>query len=131
MYEGRRVERGPFAELVETIPESVVGSLSLQKKKRVRLQGKAIKQLNEQIHERDGGRCIFCGAWVSRAEKWHHWPFGSEKEDIPEKGVTACGSCHADAHIHNVIEMARRCAEYLGEFYPHLMEYYWRHVKGA
>lgn len=107
----------------------MVGVVSLQKVIRIRLKGNAVKQLNEQIHERDGDKCIFCGAWVSRAEKWHHWPFGREKEDILEKGVTACRRCHADAHIHKVIEMAKRCAEYLGEFYPHMREYYERHVR--
>lgn len=103
----------------------------LQKVIRKRLKGNAVKQLNEQIHERDDDRCIFCGAWVSRKTKWHHWPFGNDKEDVVEKGVTSCLSCHVDAHRHNVIEMAKRCAEYLSEFYPHMREYYWRHVKGA
>ena len=96
------------------------------KKKRERKKGNATSKLTDLIHERDRHQCICCGRSVDPGEKWHHWPFGKEKEDIPEKGVLLCFECHQKAHKSRVLFYAVVCGEYLSELYPHMTEYYRR-----
>lgn len=71
----------------------------LSKVKRVRLKGKALKELNDRIHERDNHKCIICGAEVDPGEKFHHYPQGADKQDKEECGVLLCYTeCHQQAH---------------------------------
>ena len=121
VYEGRRVERGPFSELVETIPEGVVGVMDLQKKKRVRLQGRGIRALNEFVHERDDYACVVpgCGKYVPIAEKWHHECCGASKEDVPEKGCLLCWEHHQERHFGKGSQAVKKaCENYLRGLYP-------------
>lgn len=101
------------------------------KQSKVRLKGKSVSELNDEIHDRDGHCCIVCGGGVDPGEKWHHWPFGIEKEDVPEKGVLLCFACHGRAHKVDVRLYARLCCNHLSRLYPAMSDYYERHVKGA
>lgn len=69
------------------------------KTKRVRLKGKALRELNAAIQERDGYCCIICGRYVDPGEKFHHEPPGAEKSDEMGKGVTLCFDCHQERHL--------------------------------
>jgi hypothetical protein len=53
----------------------------LQKKKRVKLTGKKLRELNQKIFERDNYRCIVCGKYVDDSHKFHHDPCGQDKTD--------------------------------------------------
>ena len=94
--------------------------MSLQKTKRVRLQGKAIKQLNQQMHERDNYTCIVpgCGKFVPIDEKWHHEPCGSRKEDVIEKGCLLCYEHHQQREGKNIGPIKKACEDYLRGLYP-------------
>ena len=84
------------------------------KTKRVRLKGKAVSELNTAIHERDNNRCVICGKYVDRGEKFHHEPCGAGvKSDEIEKGVTLCKKCHYERHFGAVQEYKKKCEEYL------------------
>lgn len=72
--------------------------MSLQKTKRVRLKGKALRDLNNAIFDRDCDKCVICGRWVSRQEKFHHEPAGALKSDEIDKGVVLCMDCHRQRH---------------------------------
>lgn len=92
----------------------------LQKTKRVRLKGQALNALNNAIHERDGDKCVICGKYVDRGQKWHHVYFGSgRKSDVIEEGVTLCYGCHQDTHFNADVmkENTRKCIEYLDNIY--------------
>ena len=74
------------------------------------------KKTKQRVYERDGGRCIFCGApglpeahFISRA----HGGLG-----IEENILTVCRKCHdrLDNSIHRQ-EMLRQAAGYLIEQY--------------
>ena len=68
---------------------------TIQKHKHIKLHGKAVKELNDRIHERDGHCCVLCGKPVDDDEKWHHVNFGNgNKNDVEEEGVTLCMDCH-------------------------------------
>ena len=95
--------------------------MNLQKKKRVRLQGKAVKQLNEQIHERDDYTCIVpnCGRYVPLGEKWHHEKGGEVKSDTLETGVLLCWNHHQERHFGKESQAMRKaCEDYLQGLYP-------------
>lgn len=92
---------------------------------------KSTTALNDEIHQRDKHCCIACGSWVNPGEKWHHWPFGIEKEDVKEKGVLLCYACHGLAHSGDVRRLAIICCRYLSKLYPNMREYYERHTKGG
>ncbi len=61
----------------------------MQKIKKVRLTGKPLAKLNNDIHERDGHICIIsgCGRYVLPGVKFHHEPCGHSKEDRIEKAL--------------------------------------------
>lgn len=97
------------------------------KKKRVRLTGKPLVKLNNDINERDNSACVICGRYVSPEEKFHHEPCGPDKEDRIECGVTLCGECHHKRHFTAWLkEYRRRCEEYLAELYPE----FWKTLQG-
>ena len=105
--------------------------MNLQKQKRIRLPkgSKAVKKLNDEIHSRDNDESIFCHCYVDRGVKWHHWPYGNEKEDVIHKGVNSCDACHTWAHKDDVQGANRRCCDHLSALYPEHAEYYERHVR--
>lgn len=72
--------------------------MSLQKTKRIRLKGKTLRDLNNAIFDRDGDKCIICGRWVSRQEKFHHEPAEALKSDEIDKGAVLCMDCHHKRH---------------------------------
>lgn len=92
--------------------------MELLKQKIIRLKGKALRELNDAIHERDDDRCIVCGAWVDRGVKFHHEHNGI-KSDVMEQGVTLCYPCHQARHSsgEKSKEIKMKCREYLISLY--------------
>ena len=92
--------------------------MELLKTKRVKLTGRALRELNDAIHERDLDSCIVCGSWVDRGVKFHHEPCAAEKSDEMEKGVTLCPQCHYKRHhTAEAKTIKRKCEKYLAELY--------------
>ena len=90
----------------------------LTKTKRVRLKGKALRELNAAIHERDNHRCIACTKYVDPGEKFHHEPGGADKSNEIEKGVLLCYKCHHRRHFGpGSQEIKTKAEEYLRELY--------------
>lgn len=88
------------------------------KHKIVKLKGDAVSELNTAIHERDGDKCVYCGCYVDRGEKFHHEPCGAGvKSDEIEKGVTLCKKCHFERHFGAVQEYKKKCEDYLDSIY--------------
>jgi len=92
----------------------------LEKPSRTRLKGKAVSELNLEIHERDNYTCIIkgCGKYVPIGEKWHHEPCGSKKEDRIERGCLLCYTDHQKRESKDGAEIKRQCEEYLSGLYP-------------
>ena len=91
------------------------------KNKRIRLSGKAMAELNLEIHERDNYTCIVpgCEAYVPIGEKFHHEPCGSYKEDVKEKGCCLCYTHHQKRESKDgATEIKLHCEEYLRGLYP-------------
>lgn len=90
----------------------------LQKKQRVKLYGKKLRQLNHNIFERDGYKCIVCGAYVSSEHKFHHEPCGQDKSDVISGGVVLCDECHYARHnTDRLKEIKTKCEDYLRNLY--------------
>ena len=90
----------------------------LEKEKRVRLHGNRLKQLNSEIFERDGHKCVVCGRWVAVGFKFHHEPCGIDKSDEIEKGVVLCRECHFERHNgKNNQEIRKKIVDYLKGLY--------------
>ncbi|MGL5270313.1 MAG: hypothetical protein ACRC7I_07210 [Selenomonadaceae bacterium] len=94
--------------------------MNLQKHKRIRLTGRAVVELNRQIHERDHYTCVVpgCGKYVPIGEKWHHEPCGQYKEDVPEKGCLLCYDHHQQRDNKDSIKVKEACEDYLNQMYP-------------
>ncbi|MCM0760678.1 hypothetical protein M7775_19185 [Sporomusa sphaeroides DSM 2875] len=91
------------------------------KDKREKLKGKSLKQLNNDIHERDGDKCIIktCRRNVLPGVKFHHQPFGNKKRDRIECGCTLCPDCHHELHFgEDSRKYIAECEEYLSGLYP-------------
>lgn len=93
---------------------------SLQKEGRTRLTGKAMKKLNEDIHERDDCRCVACKkAYVPIGKKFHHEPCGDDKQDLIEQGACLCDKCHDIRHSRGgSLEIRKKAEDYLADLYP-------------
>ena len=90
----------------------------LEKEKRVSLHGNKLKQLNSEIFERDGHKCVVCGRWVAIGFKFHHEPCGADKSDEIEKGVVLCRECHFERHNgKNSQEIRKKIVDYLKGLY--------------
>lgn len=80
----------------------------------IRLKGKALKDLNDLIYERDGGCCVLCGRGVPYDSKFHHILFrGHSGSDVKENGVTLCLDCHKKAHGINARAIRKRLIAYI------------------
>ena len=90
----------------------------LKKEKRTKLHGKKLRQLNSEIFERDGHKCVVCGRWVAVGLKFHHEPCGIDKSDEIEKGVVLCPECHFERHNGaNSQEIRKKIVDYLKMLY--------------
>ncbi len=93
------------------------------KDKRVRLKGKKLEDLNNEIFKRDNYCCIACKAkgkevCVSPLEKFHHEPCGAKKSDEINKGVVLCMECHYERHHgKKCLEIKHRILNYLRDLY--------------
>jgi len=92
----------------------------MQKTKRIRLTGKQLEKLNNDIHYRDGHTCIGCGRYVLPGVKFHHEKIDGIKEDKIECGVTLCMDCHYERHHgrDNSQDIKQQCIDYLRGLYP-------------
>lgn len=89
-----------------------------QKSKRVKLKGKKLEQLNQDIFDRDNNRCVVCGHFASSAEKFHHEPCGAKKSDEISKGVVLCMECHYERHHgKKCLEIKDKIINYLKNLY--------------
>ena len=62
-----------------------------------RLDVEAYQQLRQQVLQRDGWRCQFCGSVVGL--EVHHLQFRSRRgEDSEENLITICCTCHKAIH---------------------------------
>jgi hypothetical protein len=86
----------------------------------IRLKGKALSALNEEIHERDNYTCIIegCDIYVPIGEKFHHEPCGSYKEDVIYKGCCLCYGHHQQCDGVNSYIIRQQCRDYLSSLYP-------------
>lgn len=92
--------------------------MNLQKKKRVKLYGKKLRNLNNAIFLRDNCQCIICGAYVPPTHKFHHEPNGFDKSDEISGGVVLCEACHYKRHnTDKLTEIKKKCEEYLKNIY--------------
>ena len=83
-----------------------------------RLKGKALRTLNEEIHERDNHECIYCARHVDVGEKFHHAILKSHGGgDRLDNGVCLCFSCHIKAHGKDGKVILDYCREYLRKMY--------------
>lgn len=90
----------------------------LQKKQRVKLYGQKLRNLNHNIFERDGYKCIICGKYVDDSHKFHHEPCGQDKSDEMSGGVVLCDSCHYARHnTDRLKEIKDKCRRYLKNIY--------------
>ena len=89
----------------------------MQKIDKIRLKGKALAKLNEDIHDRDGYADIITGEYVPLGVKFHHVVRGANKEDKIECGVTLSYKTHQRAHNGDAQEIRERCEEYLRGLY--------------
>lgn len=90
----------------------------LQKKHRVKLTGRKLRELNQKIFERDNYACIICGAYVSPEHKFHHEPNAQDKTDELSGGVVLCDSCHYARHnTDRLKEIKDKCRRYLKNIY--------------
>ena len=66
---------------------------SCQKTKKIRLKGKAKKDLQRKVLERDNFFCLQCGRYT-QAPFHHHPKISQGGEDILEHAHTLCVKCH-------------------------------------
>lgn len=94
--------------------------------KPVRLKWKKLKQLNQDIHERDKYTCIVpgCGKHVPLEEKFHHEPCGAYKEDVIYKGCLLCYEDHQKRESKDGEGIKQHCRSYLAGLYPRE----WEHI---
>lgn len=92
----------------------------LEKTKRVHLSGTKLRQLNDAVHRRDGGRCIVYGEYVEPGVKFHHEPCGVYKSDEISKAVLLCNRCHYARHHTRAAEIREQCVAYLQRLYGSL-----------
>ena len=72
--------------------------MDLLKQKRIRLKGVKLKELNNNIFERDNNTCVICHCNVEPDNKFHHQRLGVYKEDRIECGCVLCNGCHYELH---------------------------------
>lgn len=81
---------------------------------KVKLKGKKLKALNEEVYKRDQGCCAICGIEVERGVKMHHEPQGALKSDEIDKVMLLCNECHYQRHhTDKCNELKYECIEYL------------------
>lgn len=74
-------------------------NMMFPKTKKIRLTGKAQKELVEAVYKRDNHCCIVCGRWVEEGHKYHHEPAKSHGgQDIIEHAALLCEGCHYKRH---------------------------------
>lgn len=81
--------------------------MQIPKNKRIRLKGKALKDLFEKVIKRDGWECQapFCRDlhYRSAIDVPHHIKFRSQGgSDVEENLITCCRYCHRFIHANNI-----------------------------
>ena len=68
---------------------------------RLELKGKAAKQLREQIYQRSGGNCDYCGTGVGEVWDLHHRQLRSQQgDDTFANCIVTHHVCHMEIHAH-------------------------------
>lgn len=92
--------------------------MEIKRTKRIRLTGKALKKLYDDVYKRDNGECAYCRKDITYGVKFHHEPCGPYKSDEPEKLVMLCPECHYERHNTWLAEKVRdKCVAYLQSLY--------------
>ena len=74
-------------------------------------------EIKATIYERDGGRCVICGA--PGAPNAHYIPRSQLGLGIEQNIVCICRECHDKQHARGYGELVRRrMKEHLDRFYP-------------
>lgn len=91
----------------------------IPKIKRIRLKGKALSKLCEEVYNRDSGLCVYCSHYVEPGVKPHHEPLKSQGgQDRLEGMVMLCNKCHYLRHNSaEGIAIKERAKEYLAKKY--------------
>ncbi len=78
-------------------------AMSLQKRKALRLKGKPLEKLLNQVYERANGICEKCRKRAG--VEFHHIIFRSQGgSDTMENLIFLCKKCHGKEHHLNIIE---------------------------
>ena len=89
----------------------------LEKHRLVRLKGKAMRELVEQIWRREQYSCAYCHAYIGEGVKPHHEPCGAgRKSDEYNKMIYLCKKCHNARHFgrqEEVNSIKNFCLNYL------------------
>lgn len=91
--------------------------MQIPKTRLIRLHGKALANLVNEVYKRDRGHCIICGRPVPMGTKPHHCPQGALKSDELGKMALLCNRCHDLAHTghHGEVQRIKRAVmDYLG-----------------
>ena len=70
---------------------------SLRKTRVLRLDSEAYADLRQQVLERDGWRCQYCGS-LEQLEVHHRELRSRLGQDTEENLITLCASCHRTIH---------------------------------
>lgn len=91
----------------------------IPKIKRIRLKGKALKKLCEEVYWRDDCLCVNCSSFVEPGVKPHHEPLKSQGgQDRLEDMAMLCNDCHDLRHNSaEGIVIGRKVRSYLSAKY--------------
>lgn len=92
--------------------------MDLAKHKTIRLRGKTLRKLHEEVYEMDGGKCCLTGehdktVYIPQGTPAHHVNHGKDKEDVKENMLMLCIGCHDRAHTKDKQHIKESCKEYL------------------
>ena len=71
----------------------------MQKRRVIRLQGKAMSELRRKVFARDGYRCVDCMS-IYHLELSHNVPRSLGGEDTEENTACRCRECHRERDLH-------------------------------
>jgi hypothetical protein len=92
--------------------------MNLMKYKPIRIKGKNLEKLHNEVFELDGGKCCLTGehhapVYIAPGTPAHHVNHGKNKEDVKENMIMLCTSCHDRAHTKDSNHIKTACKVYL------------------
>ena len=93
----------------------------IPKIKRIRLKGKALSKLCEEVYNRDSGLCVYCSHYVEPGATPHHEPLTSQGgQDRLEDMAMLCNDCHYLRHnAAEGVVIGQKVKAYLSTKYDH------------